>query len=710
MKRIITVMLTLLIVCSFLFADTVRYSAEGSGETLEKAKEEAKINLAEIVFPSLVSSETLIMTADGSTKKSYSSSFERKSNSTVIGEFPGLEYSNIRQKNGLYTVTTEIIGDEKTLQYYSLKILSEKANVEELYEKYLSLSNSSTTEKREMLSYVLGYYNNYVSYKNIYIKLGGGLRSSFELNSVPSKAVLLTNYQSLLDEEANELTMRTTVSSINKEIESRLAENEKAREEYNKSLENMKAQEKLQKELELQAALSRAFDSSDSENVGAEEHSSYGLESFKSYLEAIGTYDDNLVEVCQTYEAMRFEWKTSIYKSFEEESSAIWARTYPIAQCGLDGKPTQNAKALRVDEVNALKKDKELELEEVYKEIDEKFKNEIQKRYNLLIEAIKSLEEKEFTLYSKNGDFSVNMYSPYYDGENFSWYLNMELPYPISSNITKIPLSYSSLTGNKIPSDETALKELLTDVTYITTVETYTDYLDRGNYDCSLSFTVRVDEEKGSVKLNLSPLKIPSPDGKTISIGLSSSIITSLDGENIPFIKNNALYLEKKIDSVSYYESYDFLKIKERPKEKEPFKITFKTGVMYDMSIGSAFDTRVGLGVGGSIVFQLFLGKHFFLSGSFTFSMLFSKAMLEVENSPCAVQGAVLPGVGIMLGDNLGILIEAGVIKKNECILSPSAMYIVNNMPLFLSFGADVNLSTKKASFSFGVGGIIPNL
>lgn len=708
MKRVIGVILILFIASSLLFADVVRYEAEGSGESLEEAKERAKMNLAEIVFPSSVSTETTTRTTDGTAKGSYSSSYEKKSNSTVIGEFPGLEYNNIRRKDGLYTVTTSIEGDARTLKYYSVMILSEKANVEELYESYLSHADASTTERRELLFYVLSYYYNYVSYKNIYIKLGGVLTQDLELKSVPAKAVLLINYHSLLDEEANELTLKTTLSSINKEIETRLGENEMAREEYNKSLENVKAQEKLQKELELQAALSVAFVSSEGNGISVEEPSSYGLESFKSYLEAIDEYDASLTEVCKAYEAIRDEWKTSIDKSFEEESAAIWARTYPLAQRGLDGSPTQNAKALREDEVSALKREKDLELEEVYKEIDDKFKDEIQKRYNLLIETIKALEEKKFTLYSKNGDFSVNMFSPNYDGENFSWYLNVEFPSPISLEISKVPLSYSSLTGNKIPGKDEALKALLSDPSYIATVETYTEYLNAGKYECSISFTVRVDEEQGSLKLTLSSLKLTFPDAKTIPLGFSSSTIKFSDNGEIPFNLLNALYIDKEIESASYYESYDFLKARTRPKEKEPLQVSLKKGAMCELTYGKAYDSRVKSAVGYSFELQFFLGKHFFLSGSMTLFLLMQTTESKDANPAVAVQVAVLPGVGVMMSDSLGVLMKIGFMKNRECILSPRALYKVKvkGTSFFISAGADINLGTKNASFALGTGAL----
>ena len=171
MKRLSILFILVALVCSFLSAQ-VTIEAEGSGKTVAEAKENARMNLAEKVFPGIVQSQTTVRVSDDT--ESYSSSYSSKSSYTIVGEFPGFDYSIVSSKKNNCVVKTQITGDATTLNFYSGKMDEEGESAESLYERYLEMDSSvSVTKRKEALQAVLNCYSLYDMYRNIIIKLGG---------------------------------------------------------------------------------------------------------------------------------------------------------------------------------------------------------------------------------------------------------------------------------------------------------------------------------------------------------------------------------------------------------------------------------------------------------------------------------------------------------------------------------------------------------
>ena len=118
MKRLLTVLLILLFAASAVTA--VSFKVEGSGKAMDDAKEDARKNLAEPVFSGVYVGLTETTTKDGN--DGYSSSFSQSSSYSVVGEFPGLNYSTVSQKRNKCVVSVELVGDEATIQFYSNKV------------------------------------------------------------------------------------------------------------------------------------------------------------------------------------------------------------------------------------------------------------------------------------------------------------------------------------------------------------------------------------------------------------------------------------------------------------------------------------------------------------------------------------------------------------------------------------------------------------
>ena len=513
MKRSFLI-LVFIFLCSLIFP-SVSIEAEGSGKTLEEAKENARIALAEKVFPGTVVVETTTATSDNN-RGDYSSSFSQKSSYSIVGEFPCFDYIVLSSKKNKYVVSTRIVGDDTTLNFYANKLDEQKENVEEFYSRYISLdSEVSATERRKALALVIEYYYYYNMYGNIILSLGG---TTSDVDIPVTLAVLQVDYQSLLDEEQNELLTKSSVSAITQEIRDELAKNEEAQEEYRKAQEEAKAQAELQRRLILDQKIADIVNRVDVSTL-QDSDSSLGSESFSNYLDVIGTANNSLLEACDEYDELVEEQSTAIYSSFEEEADAIRNRTYPLAHQA-DGKPTAYAESLREKEVDALWEEKLQEKKDAVDTINSKLGAEIQKRYDYLAEAVSQLEEKEFVY--RSDEYEVSLASvPEYDGNDFCWRFDVAIPSLGTSSYTikRVNLDYSTLTGTAVPEDKDELEEFYLSTEYQDTVETYTRLLQSNKVDFCVAFKVDFDFSS-KVYISFSYLELVFTDGTKARISL----------------------------------------------------------------------------------------------------------------------------------------------------------------------------------------------
>ena len=512
MKRIITAAVFALMISLSVFAEVV-IEADGRGETFDEAKENAIIALAEKVFPNTVVTETGTETKDGD--GGYSASFSQKSSRSVVGELPGIDCRIVSSKRNSCTVSAEIRGDERTLAYYTDRLEEQKTSAEEFYERYTSLSSSeSATTRRKTLALVIEYYYYFNIYSNIILRLGG---NPMDIDIPTTIAVLQVDYESLLAEEENELRTRSNVSSITREIEEELQKNREAQEEYRKAQEESNAQAELQRKLILDQKISEIISSGDTSSL-EDVSSLINLEGLSNYLDVIQSANYYLAEASSQYDALVEEQTEYIEESFSEEAEAIRNRTYPLAYLS-NGKPTETAKALREDEVSALREQKDREKEEALETINDKLCDEIQKRYNYLYEAISALSEKEFCVYSKNGEVRFSS-TPTYDAYEYAWLFSIQMDEPMAFSITGLSLTYTDLTGKKIPTDSAEFKAFYSSAEYQDTVETYDKLLNNGGCDFSVSFRADVNLN-GYLSVTPEELTMTFRNGESVTISLT---------------------------------------------------------------------------------------------------------------------------------------------------------------------------------------------
>ncbi len=520
----------------FLFSISVSaevvIEAQGTGKTLDEAKDNARTALAEKVFPGTVIVETMTSVVDGN-GGGYSSSFAQKSSYTIVGEFPGFNYKVVSSKKNSYVVSTEITGDAATLNFYGNKLDEQKADVEEFYRRYSSMSSDvSASTRRKALALVIEYYYYYNIYSNIILSLGG---IPDDVDIPVTLAVLQVDYQSLLDEEQNELLTKSSVSAITQEIKEELQKNAEAQKEYIKAREEAAEQAELQRKLILDQKISDIVNNA-SVILYTDSDGSAGLRSFEFYLDVIREADNSFVEACREYDKLIKEQYDAIEKAFSEEAGAIRNRTYPIAHLDGNGNPTEIAKKAREKEIDELRTEKDREKEEIYSTVNEKLSSEIQKRYDYLEEAVRQFESKEFTVYSSNGETSITSI-PKYDGSDFCWSFTVHINEPLSVDLKDIKLSYSTLTGTSIPKKEDKINELILSSSYIDTVETYGRLLALGEYDFSLSFKIDM-LLNGQLTLKPALLDIIFADGKEVSIPLGNEYesLVSINLDNSAYL------------------------------------------------------------------------------------------------------------------------------------------------------------------------------
>lgn len=522
MKRLFVILSLIAMVLASASAEVV-FEAEGRGATLDEAKESARIALAEKVFPGTIVADTKSQVTDGS--DGYSATFSQSSSYSIVGEFPGFDYTVVSSTPGDCVVTTEIAGDARTLLFYSNKLNEQKGAVGEFYRRYRAMDSTvvSAMKRRDALSKVIEYYYYFNLYSNIILRLGGtpediGIGTTF--------AVLQEDYKSLIDEVANELATKSSAESVSQEVLDELEKNRKAQEEYEKAQEDAVAQSELQRRLLLDARIASTLEGR-GENSDLEIDPTLGLVGFANYLEVIDNANFSLAELTEEYDNLRKDQAAAIEKSYEEEALAIRNRTYKRAFLDANGNPTAIGKEIREDEVNALRAQKDKEKEETLQTIDSKFCSVIQSQYDFFMEAIALLEEKEFTLYSNKGDVSFTSISAY-DGNNYRWSLDVKAESPVEIDIDDIILTYEDLTGEQIPSVRDELKTFLSSTKYTDTIDNFAELLARGQYDFTVSFTVKISLT-GKLNIKLTRFNISFYEGTEAEVSLQKRSTISVD-------------------------------------------------------------------------------------------------------------------------------------------------------------------------------------
>lgn len=677
MRRLLLLSFLITVFCSLIFAEVV-IEATGEGKTFEEAKEKARIELAEKVFPGTVVVTTSVSTQESS-KQSYSS-FSQKSSYTVVGEVPGLNYEVVSFQKNNYVVSTKIVGNATTLNFYSRKVTDYKQSVEQFYQQYLNLDSDYSikpddliTKKREMLGKVVSSYDGYNIYSNVYILLGG-----FPDNidkKIPSFEVLKNDYQSLLNEESNTLNSHSIKTE---EILEKLEQNRKAQEEFDNALKEAERQAQLQRERQLAEEIDKIV-TSHQEKKTYDDKLNFGFDEVYYYIENIINLRDNLISSCDEYDRIRLATEAENRDSFNKESSAIRNRVYPLGQQA-DGKPTERAIKLRQEEISNLEKKKNKELEEAYKLIDDKLCVIIQEKFTAFINAINLLETNEFNISCSNNE--IEIISTEYNGEYFYWKIKFYLNHPVISGVYEVVLPYTSLTGEKIPSNETEKDKFFSSDAYNDKVTLYTNVFNNKSFDFSLSFKVSFNLS-GLCKIVFSGYSI-SVDDKDLYMAFDkssdsdgSSFSVKLKRANFDFNKYNWL----NVKTISKYTKT------EKVEEEKQTSVASTTTVSLSKSTsaGLKLDTKF-IFAGQAYISFAAQGKtskkdssvDLFLDGRFVFSDMFFLSASPFIRFGTFLEGGLMFGGGFSTnGVTLGARFSISAGGNSALLINPFFSYVI---------------------------------
>ena len=687
MKRIIATFIFM--ICVYMLASApIVIEAEGTGKDLNEAKQNARINLAEKIFPGIVQSETTVSFTDDS--KSLSSNYTSKSSYTIVGEFPGFDYEIVSSKKNNYVVKTRIAGNESTLNFYSNKLEEEGSSAIVLYNQYLSLSSSvSVTKRKESLQTVLSCYSLYEMYSNIIIKLGG---------TVPDEDILPKTYtvlsyelESLINEEENELLKKSSSESISQEITQKLAELATVRAENKKAIEEASEQAREQRALKLQQTIAEYTLTHSSDSVSLTTSASLEVESYNEYLRAIETAQKDLSEITDLYENLIEEQTSAIEKSFNEESDAIRNRTYPSAHLDLNGNPTADAKKLRENEIRKLRKEKDAEKDEIIEAIDLTVRAEIQKRYNYFTALIETFSEKEFYIYSSRGESSI---SARYDGSSYSWNLTLQMEEPYSFEFNNLKLSYEALTGITIPSDEDERLSFIGSEEYTETVDAYNKMFSTGKYESVIIFSAEVNAS-GNVSATYKSLKIEFADGTEIKIELDRTMTAAA----LSFCNSNYMsYVKLDEDGPTVGQS-----VEPDTKEKEEHSLChFEADIRLGGSIGRLWNENINGSVDLILEGKLFV-SDFFVSVSGDISLWF---VSNLGNRKTLFGTGFYGGIGYRIKDFAAVTVRTSYARNLGLIFNPFVSVVfskTSNFRFEVYGGCYINCKNGRTAGSFGV-------
>ena len=687
MKRGVALLVLITLVYSLLSASVV-IEAEGSGKTLEEAKENARKALAEKVFPGLMYTETSVSVSDDTT---FSSSLlTEESSYTVFGELSGFDYSVVSSKKNNYVVTAKITGDDATISFYSGRMDEQGASAKDLYEQYIALGSSvSATRRKESLQSVLTCYSLYTMYGDIIRKLGETVTDEDILPK--TYTVLRYELDSLINEEENELLRKSSSESISQEIREKLQANAEEKEANEKALEEAKTLAKEQTAMKLQQKLDE-YAASWAERSSLPVSDAYpGLESFYEYLDVIQEANSDLVEMINMYDSLIEEQSEAVVKSYAEEAAAILNRAYPSAHLDLDGNPTADAKELRENEVKELRIQKNKEKQELIDVINSStLVDEIKKRHNYYDEAVSMFSNEEFRLLSSEENLSLSVSN--YDGPNYCWNLTLSIA-DFSGSISGIKLLYSTLTGQPIPSDKTERLNFIDSDEYKETVDAYIKILQSGQFDYHVIFTASIDAE-GEVYISVDSLCLQFADGTEVSITLDKLYVMKLTdfGE--------ISYSWQKTESGSGNISSSGEDGKNEVTVKESFKVNFSVGIKVGGTFGKLLSENMKIAMDAGAEGRLRL-SDFFVSASFDFSYWFVTGLGSRIGVP---QLGVSLGVGYRFFDFMTVAVRASYSKDLGLLLLPVMSFTVIQDLGYLDVfcGCYVNCRTRRIAVSVG--------
>lgn len=517
MKKVLSFLLLLLCLSSsFLFA--VDITATGTGATEEEAKQDARVQLSEMIFGTSVFSLTTTKTFATSSSfsqdaSSSSSSFQSTNNFITSGKLIGVEYKIQNSSSKKVTVTATIPDTAYTI--YEENIKNAATTVKNLYNRNNQLTNKNDTNYFTLKkSLLLNLYNaliEYQSYRQILIYMQHS-SSVVDLNLDISVQSISFDYESLLIEEENAIRAKigvtgaaSSVDYINLQYE--LNQNIKAQSELKRQQEEILRQVEEQRIAEINSQMKNVLEST--AQVTITNLSDSFWETYQELKNAINTYN-SLVK--QYNDFLRNEL-SKIEQTYSTNRKAVERKAYPSAQLQ-DGAPTAIALEFRRQELNELSQARDKDRQSVTKLVSDNFATPLQNSYDTVAKLLISLQESTYIASVSAGDYT--MIRSKYEGNYYRWPFSLIYRDGFSAlNLSNLFINYKDLSGK----DPYTGKDRLQYEAYsalVTAIESrelanFTDY-----YDIKVTFKIVINTSKDQILIDFQKVQLTTKDGKLI--------------------------------------------------------------------------------------------------------------------------------------------------------------------------------------------------
>jgi len=504
-KRLLALLL-LIVVCSVcLFAKNI--VVDGFGDTVDSAKNNARVNLASYINGELVKSFTGIITSDTG-KGAVNESFNESVSVSTEGELIGVEYTNPVKTSGsesaMGTYKVSAIIDESKLPMYLAELRTIVKSIDAIYGQSFTSINGQKTRLINLLTSIQKYEN----YRQVVFFLGAEIEDVPIYEAPVTYQSVSTEYQSILVEEEATIIQdmqnqkdAIVLAELHSKLEASRKEQqafEEQQKEANRIAEQsalIRVQEQLASFVENESFLSGNTVFSNDWAAAKEIMGRVSLAQ-KEWLDLLGDYND-LVN----------QESSRLLKELNSQKKALEAKAYKLTEMS-NNKPTDEAIANRKKEINELVEKKKNELAKFEKLIRQSMLPSLKARYDAFLTEVNNLNEKTFSV--NLNDEHLKFVNRGFDAKTQSW--KCVAGFLLDDRVLTIgswDISYEELGGN-VTEEMNAISGA-----YDSEVEIFNELLSGqiGKYfNVSASIKVHYNLEKSKFEVSIVSLELTKKD------------------------------------------------------------------------------------------------------------------------------------------------------------------------------------------------------
>lgn len=504
-KKLLT-LLFFIVVCSVcLFAKDIKdIVVYGFGDTVDSAKNNARVNLASYINGELVTSFTGVVTSD-SGKGAVNESFNQSISVSTEGELIGVEYSNPVKTSGsesamgTYKVSATIY--ESKLPMYLAELRTIVKSIDTIYGQSFT---SVDAQKIKLINLIISIQK-YENYRQVVSFLGAKIEDIPIYEAPVTYQSVSTEYQSILEEEKSKIMQdmqnqkddTIALAELYSKLDL-LQKEQKAFEEQQKEANRiaeqaslMRVQEQLNSFLKNESILTGNTVFSKDWTAAKEIMGRVSLAQ-KEWLDIFGDYND-LVN----------QESSRLLKELNSQKKALEEKAYKLTEMS-NKKPTKEAIANREKEIDELVNAKKNEFVKIEKLIQQSMLPILKARYDAFLTEVNNLNEKTFIV--DLNDEPLKFINRGFDANKKSW--KCVVGFLLDDRVLTIgswDINYEEL-GGMVPEEMNYISG-----TYDSEVEVFNELLgsQMGKYfNVSAAIKVRYDLKESKFEVSIVSLEL----------------------------------------------------------------------------------------------------------------------------------------------------------------------------------------------------------